>query len=108
MSDIVKQQHQAEEDGELDTWAYESILDHEVTNGSALMPYREVDALALVTNSAGLQARPENTYVGPPGPYVQVMNSNLCSDPARAYPEHTYGTNGDSSPMSEEIAFRIW
>ena len=29
MSDIVKQQHQAEEDGELDTWAYESILDHE-------------------------------------------------------------------------------
>jgi len=82
-----------------------------VTNGSALMPYREVDALALVTNSAGLQARPENTYVGPPGPYVQVLNSNLCSDPARAYPEHTYGTygtNGDSSPMSEEIAFRIW
>ena len=82
-----------------------------VTNGSALMPYREVDALALVPNSAGLQARPENCYVGPPGPYVQVMNLNLCSDPARAYPEHTYGTygtNGDSSPMSEEIAFRIW
>ena len=29
LSDIVERQHQAEEDGELDTWAYESILDHE-------------------------------------------------------------------------------
>ena len=75
-----------------------------LTNGSALMPYREVNALALVTNSAGLQARPENCYVGPPGPYVQLMNSNSCSVPAHAYPEHTYGTyglnadsNGDSN-----------
>ena len=29
LSNIVERQHQAEEDGELDTWAYESILDHE-------------------------------------------------------------------------------
>ena len=75
-----------------------------LTNGSALVPYREVDAIALVTNSAGLQARPENCYTGSPGPDIQVMNSNLCAVPARAYPEHTYGLPANSnrrSPMGD-------
>ena len=75
-----------------------------LTNGSALMPYREVDALALVTNSAGLQARPENCYIGPTGSYIQVLNLDSNFAQAHAYPEVIYGVSADSnrrSPMGE-------
>ena len=86
-------------------------------NGSALMPYREVNALAFVSDLAGLQARPENCYIGSPGSYIQV---DLNFAQAHALPEVTYGgtyvnsdSNSDSnrrSPMGERhlSSVRIW
>ena len=67
------------------------------------MPYREVDALALVSDSAGLQARPENCYVQSTGSYIQVLNLDSSFAQAHAYPEVNYGLRARSTNSNANL-----